>query len=107
MAGYVGVDHNGNRFCIDYADGEGGAVIKGQQWKWEYTDSRMYIDITFYKVVRRVEDDGEVWYEDVQVDMPWYRSRRRCHSVWKRFNQWFKRYERRRKKAKHWETVKV
>lgn len=36
MAGHSIQNQDGSRTFIDYADGEGSAVVNGRLWKWEF-----------------------------------------------------------------------
>ncbi len=62
------------RCFVDYADGEGEAVVNGRKWRWEFHD---FCGPSFLK------KNGDP--RDCQPGEK--------HPVWKAFNKWFKKYE--------------
>lgn len=74
MAGHSITMGDGTRAFIDYADGEGSAVVNGRVWRWHY---HRYLGPSFLR------KDGEL---------------RACQNptikaVWDAFMDWLKRWE--------------
>jgi hypothetical protein len=73
MAGHSIITADGRRCFIDYADAEGGAVVNGRVWRWEFHE---YLGPTFLK------KNGEP---------------RKCQNpqkaVWNAFGKWFREYK--------------
>jgi hypothetical protein len=75
MAGRSIQHADGSRTFVDYADGEGSAIVNGRKWRWEFHE---YCGPMF------VRADG-------------YPRKNQCptvKAVWDAFTRWHKQYER-------------
>jgi len=82
MAGHKIQFENGDIAFIDYADGEGSAVVNGRLWRWEFNE---------YSGPLFLRKDG---------------SERKCQfptvkAVWDAFEAWHIRYERNKRNRKN------
>ena len=75
MAGHSIQHADGSRTFIDYADGEGSAVVNGRKWRWEFHE---WGGPLFLRA------DGEPRKNQCPT----------VKAVWDAFTRWHKRYER-------------